>query len=86
MATLESNASVLGAILDYYLALAHNARFPLKSSNADDIKMFAAQMKDLIADSNMQKNRAKLLVNIVSQRKTLVDLHRPIYPHVVSIS
>ncbi|KIW66742.1 hypothetical protein PV04_06042 [Phialophora macrospora] len=72
MSTLESNASVLGAILDYYLGLADNARFPLKSSNADDIKMFAAQMKDLIADSNMQRNRAKHLVNIASQRKTLI--------------
>ncbi|OCT51222.1 hypothetical protein CLCR_08291 [Cladophialophora carrionii] len=70
--TLESNASVLGAILDYYLALAQNAKFPLRSNNADDFKMFAAQLKDLIADSNMQKNRAKLLVNIASQRKILI--------------
>ena len=71
---LEANASVLGSIMDYYLALAKNSSFPLKDSSEHDIAMFVGQMRDLIADSNMQRSRAKLLVNIASQRKTLVRL------------
>ena len=72
LTVLESNANVLTALKDYYLSLAENSKFPLKQTSTDDIHTFVGQVKDLIGDCNMQSVRAKLLVQIASQRKTMV--------------
>ncbi len=70
---LEANAAVLTAIADYYANLVQNQSFPLRTGNEANVKIFVAQVRDAVSDCKMQSARAKLLVEIATERKTLVS-------------
>ncbi|KAL8998394.1 MAG: hypothetical protein Q9169_002522 [Polycauliona sp. 2 TL-2023] len=72
---LEANNNVLACLRDFYKALIHNASFPLKEKCEVDVVSFTKQVDEMIQDSSMQISRAKLLVQITSDRKDLVVQH-----------
>lgn len=65
-------SNVLQAIIDYYASLLSHRNFSLSTTCRPDVESLAAQMRDAIADCKMQRDRAELLTQIASQRKTLV--------------
>ena len=69
---LEANIDVLTSLRKYYEALLGNKDFPLKRQCREDTLKFAAQINDMIYDLGMQISRAKLLVRIAADRKSLV--------------
>jgi len=74
---LEANADVLTALRKfYYESLMRHKDFPasLKTACEDDVLQFATQLDDMIYDAKMQISRAKLLVRIISDRKSLVSI------------
>jgi len=72
---LEANIDVLTSLRKYYEALLGNKDFPLKKHCREDILKFSAQINDMIYDLNMQISRAKLLVRIAADRKSLILQH-----------
>ncbi|ERF73564.1 hypothetical protein EPUS_07498 [Endocarpon pusillum Z07020] len=68
-------SNVLQAIIDYYASLLSHRNFSLSTTCRPDIESLAAQMRDAIADCKMQRDRAELLTQIASQRKTLILQH-----------
>ncbi|KAL8668913.1 MAG: hypothetical protein Q9168_006473 [Polycauliona sp. 1 TL-2023] len=72
---LQANTEVLASLQRFYEALLDNDDFTLKDACRDDIMAFAKQMAEMIHDSSMQIARAKLLVQIVSDRKDLILQH-----------
>ena len=70
---MEANIDVLAALRKYYEGLLRHKEFPFKKSCRDSVLNFAAQVKDMINDSRMQVSRAKLLVRIAADRKTIVS-------------
>lgn len=74
---LEANTDVLKSILKFYTGLIARKDFPnaLRIACEDDILTFSSQLEEIISDFNMQTARAKLLVNIISDRKELVLQH-----------
>lgn len=74
---LESNTDVLKSIRKFYHVLVDRKDFPpiLKDACDEDLRNFILQLDEIINDFNMQISRAKLLVNIISDRKELVLQH-----------
>lgn len=70
---LEANSDVLSSIRKFYERLLENKDFPLQASCREDILEFSMQVEDMIYDSKMQIARAKVLVQITEDRKTLVS-------------
>ena len=69
---LEANTDVVTSLRDFYKRLVENKDFDLKAKCEEDIIAFAAQVDDMIYDSKMQIARAKVLVKITADRKSLV--------------
>lgn len=69
---LESNIEVLAALRKYYLGLRLRKDFPLQDCE-DEITVFAAQVEETMDWMRMQVSRAKLLVDVTSDRKDLVS-------------
>jgi hypothetical protein len=74
---LEANTDVLKSIFKFYDGLLDRKDFPstLKAACEDDLNNFTSQLNEIINDFHMQCSRAKLLVNIISDRKELVLQH-----------
>jgi hypothetical protein len=72
---LEANAVILTSLCKYYERLLDNKDFPLRVDCREDILSFATQIEDMIYDSKMQIARAKLLVQITNDRKSLVSIN-----------
>ena len=74
---LDANIGVISAIRRFYTNLKDQKDFPdaLKRDCTDDITTFAAHLNEIIDEFNMQISRAKLLTNIISDRKELVLQH-----------
>ncbi|KAH7128546.1 hypothetical protein B0J11DRAFT_578738 [Dendryphion nanum] len=74
---LESNIEVIGALQRFYANLRESDGFPdaLKSGCKDDIATFTAHLNEITNDFAMQASRAKLLANIINDRKELVLQH-----------
>lgn len=70
---LEANVDVLTSLRKFYERLIENAEFPLGNSCRDGVLAFAVQLDDMIHDSKMQIARAKVLVRITADRKSLVS-------------
>ena len=71
---LEGNTDVLCALREYYEALTKNQAFTLQTSCAEAVTSFTTQVNDALYDTKMQLARAKLLLRITSDRKSLVSL------------
>lgn len=69
---MEANVEVLSALLKYYEGLLGRADFPVANNCRDNIVAFSSQLSDMIYDLKMQIARAKLLVRITADRKTMV--------------
>jgi Mg2+ and Co2+ transporter CorA len=74
---LDSNVEVLKALRRFYIKLKDHKDFPddIREACADDVSTFAAHLDEIIDDLKMQISRAKLLSNIISDRKELVLQH-----------
>ena len=74
---LESNGEILKAIRAFYANLVVRKDFPstLKVICEDDLTVFFSQLDEIIKDFQMQISRAKLLKDIISDRKELVLQH-----------
>jgi|TARA_R110002003_G_scaffold33_6_gene2093 hypothetical protein len=74
---LEANIDVLKSLHKFYHGLPDRKDFPasLKATCEEDLSTFVAQLDEIINDFHMQTSRAKLLVNIISDRKELVLQH-----------
>lgn len=70
---LEANAHVLTSLRIFYERLLRNQDFPLRNTCREDVLDFAARIDDMNYDLKMQIARAKLLVQITSDRKNLVS-------------
>ena len=76
MMVLEANVDVISALQRFYFSLRESKDYPdiLKQNSADDITSFNAQLDEIINDFRMQISRAKLLANIIRDRKELVSV------------
>ncbi|OQV04544.1 hypothetical protein CLAIMM_09404 isoform 1 [Cladophialophora immunda] len=72
---LEGNIDVLTSLRGYYEELLHHRDFDLKASCAQEIGTFATQVNDAVYETRMHVSRAKLLLRIISDRKSLVLQH-----------
>jgi len=74
---LEANSGVLSSLHRFYMNLFSRKDFPsnLRTICEDDVNDFHSQLHEIISDCIMQVSRAKLLVNIISDRKELVLQH-----------
>jgi hypothetical protein len=74
---LEANNDIMRSLGDFYTNLMKNNDFDksLKASCAEDVREFVMQVGDMIYDASMQIRRAKLLVKITADRKSLVSSH-----------
>ncbi|KAF2031394.1 hypothetical protein EK21DRAFT_63388, partial [Setomelanomma holmii] len=74
---LEANTNVLKSIHKFYAELGTRKDCPdtLQADCEDNLRSFESQLNEIINDFNMQTSRAKLLVNIISDRKELVLQH-----------
>jgi len=71
----ESNTEVLESLKAFYGNVVENAGFPTKDENKEDLSQFKEQLQEMINDSKLQISRAKLLLQIASNRKSLVSSH-----------
>ena len=69
---LEANVGVMTLLRQFYDGLKENKDFPLRSSCADDIVTFAAEVDNIIDNFKMQIARAKVLAKITNDRKQMV--------------
>lgn len=74
---LEANANILRSLHKFYTDVAVRKDFPttLRIACEDDLNTFLSQLESITDDFDMQIARAKLLVNIISDRKELVLQH-----------
>ncbi|KAH7390459.1 hypothetical protein BKA66DRAFT_568404 [Pyrenochaeta sp. MPI-SDFR-AT-0127] len=74
---LEANSDILSSIRRFYTNLVARKDFPgsLKAACEEELAIFLSQLDEIINDFHMQIARAKLLVNIISDRKELVLQH-----------
>jgi Mg2+ and Co2+ transporter CorA len=74
---LEANAKILKSLRKFYSDLTVRSGFPdtLRNSCEDDLHTFLYQLNEISNDFDMQIARAKLLVNIIHDRKELVVQH-----------
>ena len=70
---LATNADVITALRKYYEDLVTHKDFPLKKGTQDAVLSFSTQLNYMIYDLNMQTSRAKLLVKITEDRKSIVS-------------
>ena len=70
---LDTNIDVLEALSRHYQSLLSNSNFPTGTGYAEAVHVFASQVNDTVYDLKMQKSRAKLLVRITTERKSLVS-------------
>jgi hypothetical protein len=70
---LDANAHVLTSLRKFYKRLLGNDDFLLRKTCREDVLVFATRIDDMICDLNMQMARAKLLVQIIRDRKNLVS-------------
>lgn len=70
---LEANIDVLEALRKYYLSLLSNKDFTMRRDCVAAVRAFASQINDAMYDLKMQNSRAKLLVRITSDRRSLVS-------------
>ena len=68
----EANTDVLTSIRKFYERLVEHPEFPLTQAYIEHVKTFARQVDEMIYDSKMQIARAKVLVRITENRKTMV--------------
>jgi Mg2+ and Co2+ transporter CorA len=74
---LEANANILRSLRKFYFNLVSRKDFPdtLKASCEDHLYAFFSQLDEITSEFDMQLARAKLLVNITSDRKQLILQH-----------
>jgi hypothetical protein len=74
---LEANTKILRALRRFYSDLTARKDFPqaLRDLCEDDLDTFFSQLDEITSDFDIQISRAKLLVNIISDRKELVLQH-----------
>lgn len=74
---LEANNDVMQSLATFYTTLMKNDDLDaaLKASRIDDVREFVMQIDDMIYDAKMQIRRAKLLVKITTDRKSLVCIN-----------
>lgn len=74
---LEANTEILSSIRKFYTDLVARKDFPatLQAACEEELAVFLSQLDEIINDFRMQIARAKLLVNIISDRKELVLQH-----------
>jgi hypothetical protein len=74
---LEANAKILRTLHKFYSNLVAHRDFPetLRVSCEDQLYAFFSQLDEISGEFDMQLARAKLLVNITSDRKQLVLQH-----------
>ncbi|KAL8652195.1 MAG: hypothetical protein Q9210_002830 [Variospora velana] len=70
---LEANNDVLASLRDFYKAMHEDSTFTLGNACCEELTLFAKQIDELKHDSAMQVSRARLLVQITSDRKNLVS-------------
>ena len=75
---LETNDHVLSSLRRFYEALLENTDFPWRNTSRAAVASFTRQIDEMIYDSNMQIARAKLLVQITTDRKSLVSKTVPV--------
>ena len=75
---LETNDHVLSSLRRFYEALLENTDFPWRNTSRAAVASFTRQIDEMIYDSNMQIARAKLLVQITTDRKSLVSKTIPV--------
>lgn len=71
---LQTNTDVLTSLRKFYEGLVKSKDFPLGRSCCEDVSAFSTQVNEMIYDSRMHIVRAKLLVRIIADRKTIVCL------------
>ena len=71
---MRGNTKVLQSLLAFYQDLRRNSKFSVGQACEADISSFASQVESFIYDSDMQIERAKLLGEILTARKTLVSI------------
>lgn len=69
---LEANTEVLQSLEAFYKRLDKNEDFSTVEEVKFDLASFQARLHDMISDSKLQITRARLLVQITSNRKALV--------------
>ncbi|KAA6407954.1 MAG: hypothetical protein FRX48_08305 [Lasallia pustulata] len=72
---LETNAHVLNSLRKFYESLVKSKDFPPGRHCREDVSAFSTQVNEMIYDSRMHIVRAKLLVQIVADRMTLISQH-----------
>jgi len=71
---LEANVAVIMALRNFYVRLSMHQDFPLGLQTAKQIESFLASIDEIIGDFKMHIARAKLLKDIIGDRKELVSL------------
>ncbi|KAJ0340083.1 hypothetical protein COL922a_003719 [Colletotrichum nupharicola] len=71
---MESNVKVMELLQRFYRELVHDEDFPENQRRPclQAVKNFAFQLDELICDTRMQVNRARVLVKILADRKAVV--------------
>jgi hypothetical protein len=71
---LESNSEIFVLLKKFYTNLVTDEAFPDRERKRcrQVVRNFASQLDELIYDTNMQIRRARVLVKIVADRKTIV--------------
>ncbi|KAI4091311.1 MAG: hypothetical protein LQ344_004170 [Seirophora lacunosa] len=70
---LEANNDVLASLRDFYKAMTKDTAFTLGNACCEDLALFAKLVDEMKQDSAMHVSRARLLVQITSDRKNLVS-------------
>jgi hypothetical protein len=70
---LAANIDVITALRKYYEGLMTHKDFLLKKECEENVLAFSTQLNYMIYDLNMQISRAKLLVKITEDRKSIVS-------------
>ncbi|KAF2843020.1 hypothetical protein M501DRAFT_52755 [Patellaria atrata CBS 101060] len=75
---MESNNDTLSSLQAYYEKLLKHKHFPseLLTECLDDVQLFATQISGMIHDAKMHISRARLLLKIADDRKTIVRILR----------
>jgi len=72
---LAANTDVLAALRKYYQGLMTHTDFPLKGLCAESVAVFSTEIDSMIYELNMQASRAKFLIQVTTDWKSLVRYH-----------
>ncbi|KAI4624880.1 uncharacterized protein J4E87_005361 [Alternaria ethzedia] len=74
---LNANIEILNSLRKFYVNLTNRADFPtsLKADCEHDLEVFLSQLDEIMKDLQRQLERARLIINIVNDRKELVLQH-----------